>query len=717
MSGNAEAAAEAYKRFVNKNYHGCLDMLHTLASSTARGDPKIQHNVAVCEYFQGGYANVENFLRDLDKLGKPGAGQGHFKSAHFKSAQALQQLAEARAQEYRPMCLEFDGHEYVRYNEAVALFHQRQYRDALGRLAPLYHNGSSLQELLNVRVVLLMFACVLAQYPTKSVLQPREQVKLRDRARELADRTEQCRPFMQQHDQREDEARRAGGEHRPQLKLSQHALLLRAHYKAAEGDHAAGLELLHEFMRNSTEAEGEQVDWWAQVLYLNNLGVLHLNIGKPHLAALYLSKAVSVFEQYRVKSSGSDPQASSLTTHPSVAAVMYNSAMCSMVRGQYELAFRSLIVACPQLHDMPALWLRLAQCCMRQWELNLERWQAQEHKELTRQPSGHAAQRRVIHLPTQATLRPEAAPPHGQAPCVTKTDAGDEMSLAFADKCLRNAHYLLLRRHRGLRRPQPRNSAGKEREGVSPARDDKPAAEGASDIGQLREEEEEAAAATEGEDADSPPGQLEETEVGEAVCREQHSAAMLQAVYCNMAYVALCLNNPAVALTAAKKLLGLPEWSIFREYRVVCLSYSVEALCALNRSSEALSMLSSTDLQYLLQGEPSALKLPAAGMQPPKMTCASELPGVGESPLYMGTPSERDRAMLSRKHAAALFTNLCVVHIMSGKYSRAQQCLDQCKAEGQPIAHLLQIYLHLAQGMKSEAVALATRQPPQPPYS
>eukprot|EP01062_Namystynia_karyoxenos_P033038 TRINITY_DN24312_c2_g1_i1.p1 TRINITY_DN24312_c2_g1~~TRINITY_DN24312_c2_g1_i1.p1 ORF type:complete len:721 (+),score=287.70 TRINITY_DN24312_c2_g1_i1:194-2356(+) len=719
MSSTAEAAAEAHRRFVGGQFHSCLDTLHHLATHSARGDPKIQHNIAVCEYFQSGFANVESFLRDLEKLGQPGTNQV---SRHVRAQKALDALAESRGQDYRAtMCLEFEGHEYVRYNEAVALFHQRQYREAVARLLPLYRNQPALRdEVLTARVLLLMLACVLAQCPAKhSDAADQEHVALRERARELMERIEERRDFLKLYDQQEAEKRKQGECTRAPLKLSQHALLLSAHYRAvAEGEHSGAMQLLHDFMQRSKESYPQ--DWWDQVLYLNNLGVLHLNVGKPQLAGLYLGMSVQAFEQKRKQRvSSSDQQATSLTAYPSMAAVMYNNAVCCMVRGQYELAFRCLIQACPLLHDMPTLWLRLAQCCIRQYELRLEQHQTEKHRGLQKQ--GPPGSKRVVHLPTMETLR-LPSDNSGDKPAGSSAAgaaASPDMSLEFADKCLRNAHYLLLRRHRAQRRPPARCAAPPSAAAPTPRTPDAAMPpdqeEGATELAELRGQED-AEDCADGDDTDGHPGQLEEDQVHEAVCLDKSAAVLLQSVYCNMAYVALCLNNPAVALFAARKLLSLPEWAIFREYRVVCISYCVEAYCALNRASEALAMLHETNLMQVLQQEPTALKLPARGAPPHRGSCAAELPEVQESPLYMGMPSDKERMLLTRKHAAALFTNLCVVHIMAGKYSRAQQCLDQSKADGQPIAHLLQIYLHLAQGKRGEAVLLASRSPPEPPY-
>ena len=261
-----------------QNYDQCSASLHALLSSTPRGDPKIQHNVALCEYFKGGCQDAGKFLADLDKLGK--SLERERKSDHPNSVLAIEKLSSQRGQDYRPLCLEFEGHEYVRYNEAVVHFHQRQYNHAVERLVPMFHNEGQISPLLYVRVVLLLLSCTLAQYKkTDAVI-----VK---RARQLLEKLDEATAFIQEHD-------KESTSDQPVLRLGSHSLLLRAHFEAVEGSAQEALKLLQNFQKNT---EGSS-SWWLIVTYLNNLGMLHLSIGKPHLSSLYLAKAIETFERY-----------------------------------------------------------------------------------------------------------------------------------------------------------------------------------------------------------------------------------------------------------------------------------------------------------------------------------------------------------------------------------------------------------------------------------
>ena len=256
----------------------------------------------------------------------------------------------------------------------------------------------------------------------------------------------------------------------------------------------------------------------------------------------------------------------------------------------------------------------MAQCCIRHWQTTLATEQTKAHNERVQLLAATAPNKRVVHLPTPDVLNPPS----------TKVEAGDEMSMVFAEKCLRNAHYLLLRRYRG-------------RKNRKTGDDDK--AENDTE-----------------DDNDEGDGVLEESELHNASAEDPEMAAVLQSVYVNMTYVALCLSNPSVALASAEKLYLLP--TLYRENRIVVLSYMAEALCKLGRQEEALAMLQGVNLENLLggvcprceahertlpslsQNADSSLTLPCGGIQADAhVTKSADLPKIGSSPVHFGMSS------------------------------------------------------------------------------
>ena len=329
MTGSRDVAKEAHSRFLSRNYDQCLASLHSLLSSTPRGDLKIQHNVAICEYFKGGCQESGKFANDLEKLGK--SLDREKKIEHLNSIAAVKKLATQRMQQYRPLCLEFEGHEYVRFNEAVVYFYQRQYNEALERLIPMFHNEKQVTKVLHVRVILLLLSCTLGQYN-------REDAVITSRVKTLIKKLSENKDFIAQHE-KDETADATPGTRR--LRLRAHALLLSAHYEAVQGNAADALRLLSEYRTQNPD----QSDWWQSVVYLNNLAILHLGIGKPHLASLYLSKALKTYETSHPKDTG-------MSSYPSIAAVYYNNGLSCMLRGHYILAYKSFTAATPLLKDV-----------------------------------------------------------------------------------------------------------------------------------------------------------------------------------------------------------------------------------------------------------------------------------------------------------------------------------------------------------------------------
>jgi hypothetical protein len=193
----------------------------------------------------------------------------------------------------------------------------------------------------------------------------------------------------------------------------------------------------------------------------------------------------------------------------------------------------------------------------------------------------------VYQLPSRGSPAPSGLP----APVES---GGAHMSLPFADKCLRNAHYLLLRQgpppgiwhgRRGgqyLRDPNLPNlcraaaaghwwgAAGRSISTREPPSGSQPP--GGSGVRRRRRGCASGRRATRrprircpppsgGPEAASGTDSPSTQEVLEALALDPHYSPMLQAVYVDMAYVALALHNPSIALHEAKQLLNMPNCS------------------------------------------------------------------------------------------------------------------------------------------------------------
>jgi hypothetical protein len=514
-----------------------------------------------------------------------------------------------------------------------------------------------LAPLLQVRAALVLCAAASAVHSRHPALH--------DRADHALAFLEAQKEFMARHDDEllaactsPDPNPAAAGLARTPL-LQQYAML-KAHRQMLNKDISGCLQTLHDVYRNGIQSPNPTAAL-LPILYFNNLGVVHLALNKPNVTSLYFAKAVESFERYKAQFAAT--ALDNLSALPgtglgfsrvgtSMCHVLYNNAMCLLQREKYELAFRSLVVATPLLHTLPTLWLRLAQCCIKVHELTARKGRDE------RSGGGGAGGQGIV-----ITSRPTPAgtvyqlPTRGSATTVATTanpDAtGASMSLTFADKCLRNAHYLLLRQGRLL-------LAASGSTGGAAHADNPPAPKATLEGGEAGPEAEDAAAGS-----DTPSTQ----EILDALAMDPTYSPLLQAAYVDMAYVALALNNPSVALHEAKQLLNTPNCS--KENKIVTLSYIAEALCWLNKPAEALQILHSVNLQELLADKMSDL---------------------------------------NRRNAEALFVNLSIVHIMQNKYQRAQECIKQfISRSSSHHSILLQIYLDLVQGNKERVNELLSK--------
>jgi CCR4-NOT transcription complex subunit 10 len=633
---------EALATFITQNYDQCIANLHKIVKvdEKRKNDPRVQHNLAIAEFFKGGCVETEKLTQDLKSL--------------TKLDTKTKTKVDGKVKESNFLWFEFDGHELVVFHEAVLLCHSRQHAEAIRLLTPLFDNREVLDQLLQVRVAIVLCQSILAVYLRSP--------QLHEKVQQILSFLDSQKEFMTKHD--EDLAKScSSSEVTPdtaalcRTPLRQQYTLLSAHLQMLNKDTNGCLQTLHEVYRQGSSSDNPSAAF-LPTLYFNNLGVVHMMMNKPNTTSLYFSKAVESFERYK-----SQFQASPDATSPSASLpgtglglsrvgsamchVLYNNAMCLLMREKYELAFRSLVVATPLLHTLPTLWLRLAQCCVKLHEQNVRKGCEEKNGQNSLVTVRQTPTGTVYQLPIRGST---AATTFNTSP-----DTGNaHMSLPFADKCLRNAHYLLLRQGRILVANNGSSStAASKQENAEAGRTAIEGAEGTP-------EPDDASAGT-----DSPSTQ----EVLDTLALDPYYSSMLQAVYVDMAYVALAMNNPSIALHEAKQLLGMQNCS--KENKIVTLSYIAEALCSLNKPSEALQILHGVNLQELLADKMSEL---------------------------------------NRRNAEALFVNLSIVHIMQNKYQRAQECIKQfISRSSSNYSILLQIYLDLVQGNRERVIELLSK--------
>lgn len=472
--------------------------------------------------------------------------------------------------------------------------------------------------------------------------------------------------------------------------------------------------------------------------YFNNMGCIHYQTAKYGAAAFYLAKAV--------RDDWSSTAEGSTTARTSRRCEMYyNQGIQLLVTGKPGVAFRCLLRAADTYHHQPRLWLRLAQCTIAT-HLAHERDAALRHQKsdaIARVAAHGGAKHRQVLLPvhpppsssaalqTAASASPLAAIPlptslsatadadnaGGGEPPQDAAASGVQpgLTLRYGLECLRNALKLL--EHNPEAAPSAPATTASGGGAAKPSAAGTPA--GATD----------AASA-------APSAAGSATAVGDSAGLSGAPAvASTTSLECvcllSMAYIALALEDPVVALAAAGAALNVGARStasapngtassptaavIDDEHRLLAHLYAAEALCMLNRPAEAMQHLS-----------PSLVKdLPASLPAGSSSSSSSTSGGGGSSsatpaPGAFGPAPPTQFGLASALASSAryvLYVNLAAAHILQDKLPQAQKCLLHATAihPSSPHALLLQTYIELARGNTAAALDLLQRGKIVPP--
>ncbi|XP_026454602.1 CCR4-NOT transcription complex subunit 10-like isoform X2 [Papaver somniferum] len=159
-------AKDAVLLFQSRRYSDCLEVLNQL-NKKKQDDPKVLHNIAVAEYFNGGCTDPRKLLEVLNNVKRSeelahAAGEQVDASSignnSISGPKSHQFSAATTASAYTD---EFDT-SVAKLNIAVVLFHLHEYANALSILEPLYHNIEPLDEATALHICLLLLDIALA---------------------------------------------------------------------------------------------------------------------------------------------------------------------------------------------------------------------------------------------------------------------------------------------------------------------------------------------------------------------------------------------------------------------------------------------------------------------------------------------------------------------------------------------------------------------------
>eukprot|EP01133_Synstelium_polycarpum_P005685 gene5685-6569_t len=240
-------------------------------------------------------------------------------------------------------------------------------------------------------------------------------------------------------------------------------------------------------------------------LFLSNMGCINFALNRHVPAIFYLNKALK-------------------ETGDNLPEVFYNNGVALMISGRPELAFSCMQEAATQLHNSPLVWLRLAECCV------LAHLQKLAAEDASNPPQVSVLPGRIV-LPVTSGLHRGLQIEDSDVSSIDSTDSGEDaarmgtLSLEFAAKALRNAHYLQSKVMRSIK-------AGKGRAASSSSSASPPTTPTLS------------AANSSGSAAPSPTDLYQTS-----------SVELLLSILTSQAYIALCTANPVVALNSTRELI------------------------------------------------------------------------------------------------------------------------------------------------------------------
>ncbi|KAK2146588.1 hypothetical protein LSH36_595g00023 [Paralvinella palmiformis] len=516
-----ELAHQAAKEFESRHFDQCLALLSQLTNSRGQ-DSKVIHNRGVVEYYRSDMAKTDEFKKALQEI-------SHKSRFNLENITNLEDVDQ---------CI-------VYYNQAVILYHLRQYSKSFNILDKLCPLIEPMDEILSRKVLFLLVELHLCtKRPEKAmgvismiekVLYGNGKTTQQDKdgnSKDLAETTTNSnndiyRIKITQYKvrccmmskylklcKRELKGLMTALGQQPSIPVT----YLKANFEYLRNNFRKAMKFLNSMPPSAKlmATSGESLP----VMFYNNLGVIHLHLRKHHLGAFYLRKAIHENGLAAKEYNTVDPT-KTLSGRPiyTIAVsrhyeLLYNMGVQLLHCGKPTAAFDCLIQSLEQCQINPRLWLRLAECCIMVYrENNLEDRRLSKRLQVIQGSEGSGIHRKLI---LGSGLRHETL--------CSESAVIPAPTLEFGSLCLRNA--LMLLPEDPVLRKSPKRNSDTEQPDIKHPHDNVliPA----------------------------PPGNpMRPSEVSNLRC------SILAAI----AYVSLCLNDYQVALQHAEQLLKQPRLS------------------------------------------------------------------------------------------------------------------------------------------------------------
>ncbi|KAL0112103.1 hypothetical protein PUN28_013377 [Cardiocondyla obscurior] len=370
-----ELARTILSEFQKNSYASCLSYLSKLESLRPT-DLKVTHNKVVVEYYKSDLKKTELTHKSLNAI----CGQ----ISTTDSNEVIDDVEK---------CV-------MRYNQAVLLYHTKQYNAALQIMTRLFAFIEPMEETLAHKVCLLLIELyIVTEQPDAalSILNYVESQFISADSPKISsiDKDGVMKSIKEQREQKKDvgdtgtdafkikllkyKARIYLLTH--QLKLCKRewktlvslgivntsTIFLKANLEYLRGNYEKAIQFLNSKMKENLDFKlcGES----SAVLFYNNMACLHLAMGKPTLACSYLQAALRAnkcaLENMQVKDA--DP----LSSQPLYTLggnkhyeLMYSLGVSLLHAGKASKAFDCFTEVAQKVHNNPKLLLRMAECCI-----------------------------------------------------------------------------------------------------------------------------------------------------------------------------------------------------------------------------------------------------------------------------------------------------------------------------------------------------------------
>ncbi|KAJ0000568.1 hypothetical protein NQD34_012410 [Periophthalmus magnuspinnatus] len=671
-----EMATSAYEAFTAGKYEDSLKQLDSLQELN-KEDYKIPMNRAVVEFYKSGQTTTGALKQTLLRL----------KNQVHSSAEDVDGLDDVEN------CMLY-------YNQAIVLYHLRQYSEAIAIAERLYQFLEPFEERFALCVSFLLVDLYLITFQPEKALHlltvldklsvqggskngkenHNSNKEAASQKAEFAAMMEGAKSKMHQYKVRAYIQMKSSKACKREIKSvmntagnSAPSLFLKSNFEYLRGNYRKAVKLLNS--SNIAEHPGPlKTGECVRCMFWNNLGCIHFAMGKHNLGIFYFKKALQENDHTcaQLGDGGSGP-AKKFAGIPMCALLsnkryelLYNCGIQLLHIGRPLAAFECLMEAVQVYHSNPRLWLRLAECCICANKGGSE----QESKGLpckkgiVQSIAGQGYHRKIILASQSAQSSPYS---EGQSAAIPVA------SMEFAAICLRNALLLL---------PEDQQQDAKTDAG----------SKGSSQSGSTE-------SGSENSDACSGKGQDADKFLSAALSsplRKQEVENLRCSILACSAYVALALGDNLMSLNHAEKLLHQPKVS--GSLKFLGHLYASEALISLDRISDAISHLNPEHVIDVSMGVCTSDQ---------EQVLMSFFPPAGkQTPLCYPSSVASARAMV-------LF-NLGSAYCLRSEYEKARKCLHQAASmlntkEIPPEAILLGVYLELQNGNTQLALQIIKR--------